>query len=81
MVLTRLSSKGQLIIPKSIRDALGLKAGTEFCIRLKEGQIILEPIGVSPIDALQGRYADADLLGELEAEHRQEITDEAAVRP
>jgi hypothetical protein len=31
----------------------------------------------SPIQALYGKYPDADLLDDLEEEHRQELQDEA----
>jgi len=80
-MLARLSSKGQLVIPKPIRDALGLRAGTRFHIQLKEGKIILEPVVPSRIAALYGRYADTDLLADLEAEHQREVQNEAAVHP
>ena len=80
-MLARLSSKGQLVIPASIREALGLRAGTEFSVETRDGRIILEPVQPTPIDALYGKYAGADFLSELEAEHQQEIRDEAALRP
>lgn len=79
-MLTTLSSKGQLIIPKPIRQALKLQAGDRFHIQVEQGKIILEPAS-SPIEILYGKYAQADLLADLEAEHRQEIQDEAVVRP
>jgi AbrB family looped-hinge helix DNA binding protein len=79
-VTVKLSSKGQLVIPKPIREALGLKKGTRFHVDVAEGKIILEPETTSPIDALYGKYADADLLTDLEAEHRQEVQDDAALR-
>lgn len=72
-MLARLSSKGQLVIPRAVRKALGLQAGTQFHVRLTEGKIILEPIISCPIAALYGRYPDADFLTDLEAEHRREI--------
>ena len=77
-----LSTKGQLVIPKPIRDALGLRAGTRFDIRLTdEGTLILDPILDSPIDALYGKYAGADFLTDLETEHQQEIASEEDLRP
>lgn len=79
-MLTRLSSKGQLIIPSAVRKALGLRAGTQFHLRLEEGKIILEPIKTSPIETLYGKYPDADFLADLEAEYKQEISDETEVR-
>ncbi len=72
-MLTRLSSKGQLVIPKVIRDSLGLEAGTQFYLQVGDGKIVLEPIASSPVEALYGKYTDLDLISDLEAEHRQEI--------
>ena len=73
-MLARLSSKGQLVIPKPVRQALGLRAGTRFDVQLKEGKIILQPVVTSAVDALYGKYPDADFLADLEAEHQQEIS-------
>ena len=80
-MLTRLSSKGQLVIPKTVRQALGLRPGTEMTVRLVDGKIVLEPVMPSPIAALYGKYRGADLLTDLEAEHRREVGDEASLRP
>lgn len=74
-MLARLSSKGQLVIPKVIREALDLKTGTQFQVRVGDGKIVLQPISESTIDGLYAKYAGADLIDELEAEHRQEIQD------
>ena len=75
MALTaKLSSKGQLIIPKTIRRTLSLGSGAQFHVEVLEKKIILELISASsPIDQLYGRYSGTDLLGALEKEHRQEI--------
>jgi len=75
-----LSSKGQLVIPKPIRDALGLEEGTRFHIQVAEGKIILEPQTGSLIERLYGKFADADLLADLEKEHRLEIQDDPVLR-
>ena len=79
-MLVKLSSKGQLVIPKSIRKALGLRSGTQFHIQVDERKVILEPVDDAPADALYARYADTDFLTELEEEHRQEVAGEAAFR-
>ena len=78
-MLVNLSSKGQLVIPKPIRQALGLRSGTRFHVRVDQGRIILEPVITSPVEALYGKYADANFLGDLETEHKQEIANEAAL--
>jgi AbrB family looped-hinge helix DNA binding protein len=80
-VLAKLSSKGQLVIPKPVREALGLRQGMQLHVRVEAGRVILEPAGLSSVEALYGKYADADLLTTLEEEHGQELRDEAALRP
>ena len=81
-ILVRLSSKGQLVIPGSVRRALKLSPGAGFRLEIVERKIILDPIeATSPIDALYGRFAGRDLLGDLEQEHRREIEHEQAIRP
>jgi AbrB family looped-hinge helix DNA binding protein len=37
----RLSSKGQLVIPKEMREALGVKEGDPLLAVLEEGRIVL----------------------------------------
>lgn len=72
-MLTKLSSKGQVIIPKSIQEKSQLKHGSQFYIRIHEGSLILEPLKKSAIDILYGKYANTDFLSDLETEHKQEI--------
>ena len=40
---TKLSSKGQVVLPKSVRASHGWKAGTEFLVQESEGGILLQP--------------------------------------
>ena len=37
---TKMSSKGQVVIPEEIRDALGLKAGSQFVV-VGEGDVVI----------------------------------------
>ena len=81
MLSVKLSSKGQLVIPKSVRDALGLAVGTRLEVVVQDGKIVLKPLShKSPIDTLYGKYAQVDLLSDLEAEHKQEIERETPIR-
>ena len=41
---TRMSSKGQVVIPKSVRKRLGLKAGSEFVVVAGDNAVVLRPI-------------------------------------
>jgi AbrB family looped-hinge helix DNA binding protein len=81
-MLVRLSSKGQLVIPGTVRRALKLSPGTELNLEVVDKKIVLEPVDTtSPIEVLYGRFAGHDLLGDLEREHREEIEREQTVRP
>ncbi len=42
--VTRLSSKGQLVIPQEIRDRLGLKEGCRFIVLESNGNLLLKVI-------------------------------------
>lgn len=39
----KISSKGQLVLPKAVRDAYGLTAGSEVDIETNGDQIVLKP--------------------------------------
>ena len=57
MATTRLSSKGQLIIPKEVRDRHGWRAGTELEVEDKGGVVTLrrkKPWPPSRIEDLRG---------------------------
>lgn len=39
--IVRLGRKGQIVLPKEIREALGLKEGDSLIVALEEGQAVL----------------------------------------
>jgi AbrB family looped-hinge helix DNA binding protein len=41
---TRMSSRGQVVIPESIRDRLGLEAGAQFAVFGQDGVVMLKVI-------------------------------------
>lgn len=78
MAVAKLSSKGQLVIPKQIRDDLQLKSGMEFLVRVDHGEIVLrrksdEAAALRVLDELSGMLKGEGLIDDLEAEHRWEI--------
>ena len=79
-ILVRLSSKGQLVIPKSVREELGLEPGDQFHLEIQEDRLVLEPVLHSAIDDLYAQYAGTDLLADLEREHREELDRERSRR-
>jgi len=44
--VTRLSSKGQVVIPRKIRDALGLSAGETFLVMAEDDTFIFKRMAV-----------------------------------
>lgn len=53
MARTTLTSKGQITLPKEIREQLGLKAGVRFeCFVDGDGQIVLVPLTVKLEDLI-----------------------------
>ncbi|MFP3042558.1 AbrB/MazE/SpoVT family DNA-binding domain-containing protein [Treponema primitia] len=55
-----LSSKFQVVIPKAIRESIGLKAGTSFEIISYGGKI--EMIPLQPIEQLEGIFKGIDTV-------------------
>ena len=53
MEKTRMSTKGQVIVPKSVRDARGLKSGEEFFVLDTSQGILLKPVRLFPSSRLE----------------------------
>jgi AbrB family looped-hinge helix DNA binding protein len=54
---TKMTSKGQVVIPEAIRKKLGLKPGSQFVVIGGEGVVVLkqiEPLSMSLFDDLVG---------------------------
>ena len=82
MEKTRLSSKGQLILPKSLRDAKHWSPGTEFTVEVVREGVLLRPVKPFPptkIEDVSGflKYSGpAKTIEEMD----QAITDEVKRR-
>lgn len=62
METVRLSSKGQIVIPKAIRDQLHLQAGAELFVSASALGVSLVPVQAFPVTtpaALRGSLAKA----------------------
>ena len=66
---TTTTTKGQLVIPASVRRQLGIKTGTRIQVEVDEAnaQIILTPITREYIHSLRGTFKGSGLVKELEA--------------
>ena len=56
---TKISSKGQVLIPEEIRNRLGLKAGTKFVVVGREDTLILKAIAEPSMDEFDTLITEA----------------------
>jgi AbrB family looped-hinge helix DNA binding protein len=68
----RVGEKGQVVIPKAIRDLVGIQPGDEVDFELRDGDVVLVQ-GEREIKPLGGRYAGSDMLTGLMQDHAREI--------
>ena len=68
METTKLSAKGQVVLPKNVRDAHGWAPGVEFIVENTPGGVLLRPKSVSRL----GRIAD--LAGTLRQAGRRRVS-------
>lgn len=55
---TRMSTKGQVVIPEDIRDSLGLSSGTQFVVIAHGDTVLLRKIGRPSPQDIQRLLAD-----------------------
>lgn len=69
---TTATTKGQVVIPSSVRRKLGIKAGTRINVELDEenAQIILKPITREYIERMAGKFRGLPLVKDLERERK-----------
>jgi len=73
MPTVKLSSKGQVAIPKAIRDRLRLKKDMRLEISVERSLILLKPLGDDAWLGLEGSLKGTSVLEDLESEHRKGI--------
>lgn len=67
---SKVGPKGQVVIPKHMRDELGIEPGDLVTFVVESGGVRVEPLGGT--EPLLGRFAGLDLVGTLEADRRSE---------
>lgn len=84
-MVVKLSSKGQMVIPKKIRKQLALENGMSFDIEVVGREIRLRPRynrqrALAAIEQLRGSMPDVDLISDLEKERQRErLRDESQI--
>jgi AbrB family looped-hinge helix DNA binding protein len=73
MPVVKTSSKGQIVIPKELREKLGIRAGRKLLLRLVEDHVEIVPLPEEPVKALRGMLkAETSLAAELLEERRKD---------
>lgn len=72
MTTTTMGAKGQVVVPKAIRDEVGLHPGDPVEFELRDGKVVLTR-GSTEMRPLGGRFAGSNMLAEHEAEHAREV--------
>lgn len=70
---TKMSSKGQVVIPETIRKALGLKEGSQFVVVGRGDTVILKSIESPPMDQFKRLVSQARMAAQKEGLKRADI--------
>ena len=82
MPVIQISQKGQILIPKAIRERHGVKPGSKVQILEQLEGILIKPAPEDPVDAACGFLEeDYSLSNNLIKEHQKELADERKHRP
>jgi AbrB family looped-hinge helix DNA binding protein len=66
------SVRGQTVIPKEVREALGIKEGSKLRWRLRDGAVMVVPASHDPVRALRGVLKGKGSTEDLLRERREE---------
>ncbi len=77
VVTARVSSKGQIAIPKQLREKFGLAEGTDLQLRIEGDELILRKVARDAWRKWEGRFKGSELLADLIKDRREEIRRDA----
>jgi AbrB family looped-hinge helix DNA binding protein len=69
---SRVSTKGQVVIPAELREKLGLRSGTRIALQLEGNAILLQPITEDFIDSIPGSLKGPSLGAVRDRDHRND---------
>jgi AbrB family looped-hinge helix DNA binding protein len=72
-MLRRVGAKGQVVIPKALRDRFGLLPGSEVDFEVEDDTVKIVPAGVNATRGLRGRLAASGLAADLLADRSREL--------
>jgi antitoxin PrlF len=81
MILSRISPKGQITLPRKVRQALDVKPGDRVLFLVEDKTVLLQPVASSSVRALAGslrRYARRPVTGSARGVVKKEVARAAA---
>ncbi len=69
-MMVKITAKGQITVPKEIREALGVGHGDHFLFRIEEGKAVMYPVKGSLLD-LRGSLKPKNVPEDLEKVREQ----------
>ena len=81
MLKARISSRGQLALPKEVRDQLGLGEGTSVTVRVDGDEVILRKVVPGNWRECEGRFRGSNLLWSGALEEVRNGASELEVQP
>ena len=78
LATTRMSSKGQVVIPEQIRRQLGLEPGSQFVVVGRDDVVILKSIAPPAVDNFGDLVAEARKQAKRAGMKRRDVSDAVA---
>ena len=74
MIIVKIHAKGQIIMPKEIRNKLGIKPGRSLSIKVVDDHVEIRPLPDDPIEFLTGIFKGhpRSMAGELLKERKKD---------
>ncbi len=72
MPIITVSSKGQLVIPKEIRDLLGIKPKQKVILKVVKDHAVIEPLPDDPVEYFCGIFKEGTSLTRTLLKERKE---------
>lgn len=72
MAVATVSSKGQLVIPKKMRDELGIKPKQKVLLKIVNDHAVIEPLPDNPVEHFCGIFKKGTSLTKALLKQREE---------
>jgi len=73
MLKAHVSSRGQVALPKAVREQLGLEEGASLTVRVVGDEVILRKAPAGSWREWEGRFQGSNLLADLTRSRRKEL--------